>query len=207
MNCIDYLDSVARDFCGIIQQCPGAVSMPTPDYGWENHRWTGHKFRMAHVELFRQDRFMVVHACVFPHATDPSAIFGFDVIAGEHKVTGVFFDLSPTVEPSQPFAQLAIATNRARPEWGDIFSQHWIACRPSTDELQTICGCARTVLSQYLSSLGRDCADAGLVTAAQNRYCLQQRRNEHTTRAIENLLGAARAQEFITQILFPTVEQ
>ena len=44
------------------------------------------------------------------------------------------------------------------------------------------------------------------VLAAQDHYCLQQRRNEHTVRAIKNLLGEDRANEFVTKVLFPTHE-
>jgi len=43
------------------------------------------------------------------------------------------------------------------------------------------------------------------VINAQNHYCLQQRRNEHTLRAIKNLLGDDLAREFVETVLFPTV--
>ena len=203
MNCITYLDELARGLNTTISLVPNAEPVPTKDYGWANHRWTSPRFRMAHVEIFNQDRFMVVHCCVFPHVSDPSPIFGFDAIAGEHKVTGLFWDLSPTVTATQPFASTHGLVNRERPQWGDIFSQHWVACRPSPEQLVEIGTDAARVLSTYLTSLATEQGDPTAIALAQDRYCLQQRRNEHTVRAIVNLLGQDLANEFITTVLFP----
>lgn len=205
MNFINYLDEVARGFCTIIAGQPNCETVSTKDYGWENHRWTSPKFRMAHVEIFNQDRFMVVHCCVFPHVTDPAPIFGFDVIAGESKVTGLFWDLSPTVLPSQPFTELPIERPRQRPEWGDIFGENWIACRPTGDELMAIADDAASVLAGYLAGLTPNTHPKDAIIAAQNHYCIQQRKNEHTVKAIKNLLGDELATEFMTTVLFPTV--
>jgi phycocyanobilin:ferredoxin oxidoreductase len=204
MNCITYLDELARSFSSIIRMVGDCEPVPTKDYGWENHRWTSTQFRMAHVEIFNRDRFMVVHCCVFPHYDDPSPIFGFDAIAGETKVTGLFWDLSPTVQATQPFTGIQGLVNRDRPEWGNIFSEHWIACRPSPEQLVEIGTDAARVLDTYLTSLATAQGDPTAIALAQDRYCLQQRRNEHTVRAIVNLLGQDQANEFITTVLFPT---
>ena len=204
MNCITYLDELAQRFCETIAAQPGAAPVETKDYGWANHRWTSVRFRMAHVEIFNRDRFMVVHCCVFPHYSDSSPIYGFDAIAGESKVTGLFWDLSPTVKNSEPFNNIAGLVNRERPEWGDIFSEHWVACRPSPEQLTEIGDAAVSCLANYLPSLGQLRHVREPIIAAQDRYCLQQRKNEHTLRAIRNLLGDALADEFVTTVLFPT---
>ena len=91
MNFINYLDEVARDFCKIIAAQPNSETVPTKDYGWENHRWTSPQFRMAHVEIFNQDRFMVVHCCVFPHVTDPAPIFGLPLVCAIFRLHYVLF--------------------------------------------------------------------------------------------------------------------
>ena len=204
MNCITYLDELAQRFCETIAAQPGAAPVETKDYGWANHRWTSVRFRMAHVEIFNRDRFMVVHCCVFPHYSDSSPIYGFDAIAGESKVTGLFWDLSPTVRNSEPFNNIAGLVNRERPERGDIFSEHWVACRPSPEQLTEIGDAAVSCLANYLPSLGQLRHVREPIIAAQDRYCLQQRKNEHTLRAIRNLLGDALADEFVTTVLFPT---
>lgn len=205
MNCITYLDKLARDLGNIIGKVKDAQPVPTKDYGWENHRWTSPQFRMAHVEIFNQDRFMVVHCCVFPHVTDPAPIFGFDAIAGESKVTGLFFDLSPTVSKTVPFCNIQGLVNRDRPEWGNIFSDHWVACRPTPDQLAEIGTDAIRVLGEYLTTLNTDTGNVAAIAAAQDRYCLQQRQNEHTRRALINLIGNDLTEEFMTTVLFPTI--
>lgn len=204
MSCIDLVEDVARRLLRVIENQPDAVPIPTPDYGWENHRFRSSRFRMAHVEIFNQDRFCVVHCCVFPHIDDPSPIYGFDVIAGEKKITGVFMDLSPVAMPSIPFLQIETGHSRERPEWGDIFSPHWLACRPTPEEMEMIGNEAIRVLVHHLPTLGH-IGNREEVIAGQNRYCLQQRRNEHTRKALVNLLGVDRAEEFMNEILFPTI--
>lgn len=205
MNCIDIIEGTARRLLRIIEHQHESVPIPTPDYGWENHRFRSPRFRLAHVEIFNQDRFCVVHCCVFPHVNDPSPIYGFDVIAGENKITGVFMDLSPVINgDTAPFLEINIGKSRERPEWGSIFSPHWLACRPSPEEMMIISDEAVRVLVHYLASLG-DVGNREEIVAGQNRYCLNQRKNEHTRKAITKLLGPDGAEEFMSQILFPTI--
>lgn len=207
VNYIELLDTTARALNDIIKNEPGVIPMETPEYGWENHRYRSEKYRLAHVELFNQDRFMVVHTCVFPHPSDPAPIFGFDVIAGENKVTGVFLDLSPTVAEPDKFHNLVFKQQRERPQWGDIFSQNWIACRPDKDEMLLIVDEAQRLLKHYLSNIvAKSTGDIQAISAGQNRYCNQQRQNEHTFKALKNLIGENRAREFMDEILFPTIK-
>lgn len=207
-NFIKLLDKTARRLKTRIESVPGVGIIPTEDYGWENYRWASPSFRIAHLEIFNQNKFLVVHLCIFPHGDDPRPIFGFDVIAGESKVTGVFMDLSPTVLPSKPFSNLDFIKSRERPEWGDIFSEHWIACRPNESEMIAIADEAERVLKTYLDTLTTTMHDQRIeqIIAAQNHYCVQQRKNEHTVKAVKNLLGEERANKFITEVLFPTVD-
>lgn len=204
-NYIDLLDKAARQLNHIIKAEPDVEVIPTDDYGWENFRYRSPKFRLAHVEIFNQDRFMVVHCCVFPHPWDPAPIYGFDVIAGEHKVTGVFMDLSPTVEEPGEFHNLRFNKPRERPaEWGDIFSQNWIACRPNKEEMMRIISESQKILKGYLLRIGNERGDETAIRAGQNRYCTHQRKNEHTYKALKNLIGEQGARNFMDDILFPT---
>lgn len=199
------LDNTARELKGLIEAQPNVVSIHTDDYGWENYRYSSPEFRMAHVEIFKQERFIVVHCCIFPNIHDPAPIFGFDVIAGQNKVTGVFADLSPTLQNTIPFHNMTFKSQRDRPEWGDIFSMNWIACRPDEEEMLNIVTEIKTILKNYFELLVKSTGDESAIRSAQNRYCLQQRKNEHTIRAISNLIGPEKASEFITTVLFPEV--
>ena len=204
MSCTQQVEAIGRRLLAVIANMPGVQPMHTDDYGWENHRFCSARFRMAHIQLFMQPKFAVVHCCVFPHISDPAPIYGFDVVAGESKITGVFMDLSPTVRPTEPFTQLQVGQNRERPAWGGIFSEHWLACRPTPEEMDLIGDEAVRVLETYLTTLG----GVDLITEIvprQNRYCLNQQQNEHTRRALVNIIGAEKTEEFMTTVLFPCV--
>jgi hypothetical protein len=202
MSCIELVDSIARRLHDIIQQQPNITLLETENFGWENYRYTSPTFRLAHVEIFNQQNFLVVHCCIFPHITDPSPIFGFDVIAGESKITGVFMDLSPVALEPEPFINISVAKERDRPEWGDIFSPFWLACRPSEQEMIIIGYKVGEVLNNYLKTLGQT-GDQYIISEKQNHYCNQQQKNPHTMRALENLLGKDKATYFMKSILFP----
>ena len=202
---INALETLADRFDQRFQQVQHVIEVPTRDYGWVNHRYTSPLFRLAHVEKFVQERFAVVHVCVFPHPNDPSPIYGFDVIAGEQKATGLFFDLSPTVRPTEPFADLSVERPRERPEWGDIFSEHWIACRPTLKEFDVIADEALTVLDKYLLTLSQESVNVDAVIQGQNRYCQQQKRNTHTRSALVKIIGPEATDEFMNTVLFPEI--
>ena len=106
-NFVDLVNHTADQFEKIIcEYSQNLQEIATPDFGWSNKRWFSQQFRLAHVERFQQPRFSVLHTVIFPHVTDPSAIFGFDIIASDTKATGLFFDLSPTLLPSEPLTDL-----------------------------------------------------------------------------------------------------
>lgn len=206
MTFINALQDLADRFDQVINSVNGSIPVYTEDYGWDNFRYTSPIFRLAHVEKFVQDRFAVVHVCVFPHVDDPSPIYGFDIVAGANKATGLFFDLSPTVLPGNRFTDLQVETQRAKPEWGDIFSDYWIACRPSFEEFQIIADEAILVLEKYFARLGQEKINPAQVVVAQNRYCQQQKQNTHTFAALKNILGVEKAQVFMNTVLFPEVD-
>lgn len=207
-NFVDLINQTADKFEAIIQsRSSNLQEIPTEDFGWENTRWFSKEFRLAHVERFRQPKFSVLHTVIFPHVTDPAPIFGFDIIASDTKVTGVFFDRSPTIECWGALSDQSFGTQRERPEWGDIFSAHWIACKPNYAETQIICELACDVLNQYIKRLTTThSVKVHDIIQAQNRYSLQQRKNTHTTTVIRKLLGEARGEYFINEILFPVIK-
>ena len=209
MTFVDLINQTADRFEQIIQDHAHNLQViPTEDFGWENTRWFSSEFRLAHVERFRQPKFSVLHTVIFPHVMDPSPIFGFDIIASDTKVTGVFLDRSPTISDWGPLTNLKFLTQRVKPEWGTIFSDHWIACRPDHAECVAICDLACDLLSDYLMRLSEIHTTPRVhdVIQAQNNYSLQQRKNTHTTQVIKRLLGDSRGEHFIQDILFPVIK-
>jgi hypothetical protein len=178
---------------------------------WRNLIGQAPAFRRAHLEVLEvPGRLLVLHCCIFPHLDDSSPIFGFDVVAGPARVTGVFLDLSPVL-PDAPVPRLGpltgFAERRARPDWGDIFSEDFLAIRPADAAELTratlVAGAAcEAMLARLVGGHGRG-APVAQVRAGQARYIAGQRRNPHTQRMLAGLVGAGPAARFIEEALFP----
>jgi phycocyanobilin:ferredoxin oxidoreductase len=219
MDITPVLTSAASAFQTRLWAEPAAQHLPIgfhcarPDgLVWENDLLTSATFRRGHVETFvMPGRVAVLHVCVFPHTDDPAPIFGFDMIAGSARVTGIFLDLSPvTSAPPRPGLTDAVAPlrltdfaqPRTLPDWGSIFSPEMVAIRPiGQDETQHAITLGLRALDGMLRtarSLPRQD-----VTQGQARYILGQRCNEHTHRMLGGFIGAEPARRFIDDVLFP----
>lgn len=207
MNFIDFIKTTADDLENILVSHSQVLeTLPTEDFGWSNVRYASKQFRLAHIERFFQPQFAVLHMVVWPYVNDPCPIFGFDIIASATKATGLFFDLSPTVETWGPLCDIQLQNVRQRPQWGSMFSEHWVACKPSLEEATAVSECAQQWLIKLMGVLGtRSHPAVHDIVRAQNTYSLNQRQNIHTTKVIINLLGPQRGQYFIDNILFPTI--
>ena len=206
MTFINLINNTADAFEKIIREhASNLAEIPTEEFGWENTRWQSDNFRLAHIERFNQPNFSVLHTLIFPHTLDPSPIFGFDIIASETKATGLFFDLSPSLEDWGPLSSKEYTHTREKPEWGDIFSDNWIACRPSFEEAEEICGLACKILQDYILKININRGCESRIIGAQNNYSFKQRQNPHTTKVLIKLLGEERGNYFINKVLFPVI--
>lgn len=181
---------------------------------WDNLLLCSHRFRRAHVETFDvPGRLYVLHVCVFPPLGDATPIFGFDVVAGPSRVTGIFLDLSPVVR-APPILRLrdvaragvldGFAVRRPPPEWGSIFSADLLAIRPEgLDEVGRAIGIARQALDAVLVAPPQPFGIADEAADGQARYIMGQRRNEHTLRLLAGFIGMEAARRFIDEVLFP----
>ena len=199
-------------------QEPGMERFNQP--GWVNRVWTSEKYRRAHVDVVdaRESRGLwMMHCCIFPHLTDPSPIYGFDVIAGKNKITGCFHDYSPAGAHRHPmmdwFANyvdnLDWRKERKLPEWAErIFSSNMVAAGNVQDEseLEQIMAMAKDTLEHYLSTVGETKGLAEDTTAAQNFYAQNQKQNPHTPRVMTSLgLNEEDVRVFIQECLFPEI--
>ena len=199
-------------------QEPGMERFNQP--GWVNRVWTSEKYRRAHVDVVdaRESRGLwMMHCCIFPHLTDPSPIYGFDVIAGKNKITGCFHDYSPAGAHRHPmmdwFANyvdnLEWRKERKLPEWAErIFSSNMVAAGNVQDEgeLEQIMAMAKDTLEHYLSTVGETKGLAEDTTAAQNFYAQNQKQNPHTPRVMTSLgLNEDDVRVFIQECLFPEI--
>ena len=203
---------------GIEVHEPGMERFNQP--GWVNRVWTSDRYRRAHVDVVdaRDTKGLwMMHCCIFPHVTDPSPIYGFDVIAGKNKITGCFHDYSKAGDSDHPMmqwfadyvSQLEWRRVRELPEWAtNIFSPSMVAAGnvQNEEELAQIIAMANATVEHYLSTVGETLGQAENTTAAQNYYAQNQKQNPHTPRVMVSLgLSEDDVQHFIQECLFPEI--
>lgn len=190
--------------------------------GWVNRVWTSDHYRRAHVDVVdarESKKLWMMHVCVFPHLNNRGPIFGFDVIAGQNKMTGCFFDFSKGVESDHPMqlvfqnvtAALDWKKERKLPDWAQqIFSPGLIAAGnvSSDEEVDQIFEVVENMSNFYLDRIGRynGGCDPDMGRKAHNRYAHYQKQNPHTPRVMASLgLDKDDVEVFIEKCLFPEV--
>lgn len=191
--------------------------------GWVNRVWTSNAYRRAHIDVVdarETKKLWMMHVCVFPHLKSDAPIFGFDVIAGQKKITGCFFDFSPTVDKSHrmiswfgnTMAKYGYNKTRTLPEWAQqIFSRHMVAAGnvSQESEIDMITEMIHEGAEYYLDNIGSYGSiyvNDDLGKKAQNRYAYYQKQNPHTPRTMTSLgLGENDVRLFIDKCLFPEV--
>lgn len=188
--------------------------------GWVNRVWTSQDYRRAHLDIVdaRDSKGLwMMHCCIFPHTHNPAPIFGFDVIAGKHKITGCFYDLSPAGDSEHPLiewfagetSKLQWNKTRKLPPWAErIFNEFMVAAGNVQDEteLNQIFKMVKLGLTQYIRSVGETNNTAKDTTYNQNFYAQNQKQNPHTPRVMASLgLNEEDVAVFIQECLFPEI--
>ena len=201
---------------GSIIHEPGMDRFNQP--GWVNKVWSSSVYRRAHIDVVdaRDSKGLwMMHCCIFPHLHNPAPIFGFDVIAGKNKITGCFYDYSPSADREHPmldwFAdeaqQLQWNKTRKLPDWAErIFSGSMVAAGnvSEEEELAQIFAIAKKGVDHYLETVGETNKTAVSCLDAQNYYCQNQKCNPHTPRVMVSLgLSEEDVKHFIQDCLFP----
>lgn len=203
---------------GSIIHEPGMDRFNQP--GWINKVWASSQYRRAHIDVVdaRDTKGLwMMHCCVFPHLHNPAPIFGFDVVAGRSKITGCFYDYSPSADREHPmldwFAEEAqqLEWNKTRklPDWAErIFSTSMIAAGnvSQEEELAQIFEVAKRGVDHYLETVGETNNTAVSCLEAQNYYCQNQKCNPHTPKVMVSLgLSEEDVTVFIQDCLFPEI--
>jgi hypothetical protein len=201
---------------------PGMKRFNNPDYGWVNRTWRNNVVRRAHVDVVdvrESKKLWMMHVCLFPELDNGGPIYGFDIIAGQNKVTGAFHDFSPLLQKEHPLTKWFInevkdfkpSKERELPDWAKaIFSGGMIAAGNVKDigELNQICDIALGNLHNYLARIGTYSGDSSRddVIEAQNYYCHHQQMNPHTPRVMQSLgLPENDIKLFCSDNLFPKI--
>lgn len=185
---------------------------------WKNYKFNTNKVRYGHLEYFKSsnDKVEVVHAMCYPCFNTEFPIFGFDVIALNGNVTGVFCDITPS-----PFDNFEMRTifqilherykdyNRTLPEWANFFSSNFLALSPKENFNEIISDCLNA-MDKFLFFIGRSntIVEEKIIEqhkVSQNNYSLHQQKNTKTFKALSSYVGEEKAKNFIETVLFPTV--
>lgn len=210
MSLRDKLYDVSEKMHQLIKLQANVMPLYTEDFGWENHRYYGPKFRLAHVERFFQEGMLVVHVTVFPAVIYSAPIFGFDIVANEKngKIMAAFIDYSETGSQVLPWHNEEWKTDKRLPDWTHIFSDQFVAIRPEPEEYDKLLDFGLQKMIDYFTLLNNWESDYSKITdniEAQNNYCAHQAQNKKTFAALKRIVGADRASYFMNHVLFPRV--
>lgn len=185
---------------------------------WDNIGFNSDHIRYGHVEYFKSNnnKVEVVHTMCYPHFNFSLPIFGFDVIALNGVVTGLFCDVTPAPF-DHPDLRKTINTiykkyeefKRTLPEWTEMFSTDFIAVSPK-DKFNEIADSCIDLYNQYLrlALTPEMVSPMGIIKGKelQNRYSEYQQQNTKTAKALAAYIGETEANNFIKTVLFPVVE-
>ena len=112
---------------------------------WLNYFYKSPAFRHIHLEYYKTDKICVLHSNVFPDPLVDVPIMGFDLIAIGNKITGLFFDFTPTVTTSamlenslKNIGNRYKSEKRKLPEWATFFSDNFYCVAPLESEMDSI---------------------------------------------------------------------
>ena len=222
IKCKDEIINTLNQTCEEYQE-EGMERFNNEEYGWVNRTWKNKNIRRAHVDVVdvrHTKKLWMMHVCLFPELTNGGPIYGFDIIAGEKKVTGAFHDFSPLLKKEHPLTRWFLeetkwfkpSKERELPDWAKaIFSGGMIAAGNVTEEkeLNQICTLAVSNLNSYIDKIGdfNGDSDKDEVIKAQNYYCEHQQKNPHTPRVMQSLgLPEDDIKVFCSDNLFPIIK-
>ena len=137
---------------------------------------------------------------------------GFDMIALGDKITGMFFDFTPTLSNSallenglNNLGKRYKSEKRSLPEWADFFSNKFFCVAPLENELADIMSDIMRYINYYLEMCKEKEIEYFYNIEKQNSYCSGQKKNNKTFKALAAEIGEDNAREFLQTYLFPEI--
>lgn len=179
---------------------------------WLNYFYQSPVLRHVHLEYYRTKNICVLHSNIFSNPMIDLPIYGFDMIAIGEKITGMFFDFTPTLTSSAVLEHglknmkgRYKSEERKLPDWANFFSDHFYCISPIQNELDSIFKDVLHYTSHYLMMCKDVEADYFYNINAQNEYCAGQKKNDKTFKALSAEIGEENAREFLQTYLFPEI--
>jgi hypothetical protein len=181
---------------------------------WRNLFYKTSSLRHAHVEYYDTDKITVLHVNCFPHPGTSLPILGLDIVSIGNKITGLFFDITPTVSDFlsyrhclQELKKLVVkSTFRELPEWANFFSKNFLCVTPEEDEFKTLISFIKDICILYTNDVINVSLTYEKSVDIQNKYCKGQKKNDKTFKALTAEIGRESANIFLNQYLFPEIE-
>ena len=162
---------------------------PGKKFPFIDYEFTSKYYRKAHLSIVdarETNKLWFMHCTVFPHTTDSSPIFGFDIICGPSRVSGAFLDLSNAGDSAhfmmKSFDKRVESMNwkkeRVLPEWAQsIFSPAMVAIGSvDEEELEKFIDLGLSTLSMYLGEVGNTADPEADYTEAKTSIASNKRK-------------------------------
>lgn len=190
------------------------------DIIWQNDFFFNPSIRYGHLEYFKSinGKIEVLHCTFFPSYFKNIPIYGFDVIALNNNVTGIFCDFTKCPDESLTLSVKLkalkvkyIENERKLPEWANFFSKNFICMTPKGLDQKNLIKEFTDLFKEYVNFVENqnlngcylEPNDVKKSIAIQNDYSFNQRKNDKTSKALSAYIGSEKAREFIDSILFP----
>lgn len=191
------------------------------DIVWNNDFFFNPSIRYGHLELFKSinGKIEVLHCTFFPSYFKNIPIYGFDVIALNGIVTGVFCDFTDCPYPNlnlhlklKNVKDKYISNERKLPEWANFFSSNFVCINTKGLNEDEMIEDFINLFKCYVDYVEKENFNGNYLTigdvkksiSVQNNYSFNQRKNDKTYKALSAYIGEAKARSFIDSILFPT---
>ena len=190
------------------------------DIAWYNDFFINPSIRYGHLEYFRSinGKIEVLHCTFYPSYFKDLPIYGFDVIALNNIVTGIFCDFTDCLKPN-PALTSALKNikekykenERKLPEWANFFSENFISISPKNLNKNELITDFVHLFKYYIEQVkwnnkngyyfSRENIEKSI--NMQNTYSINQRKNDKTFKSLSAYIGSDNAKNFIENVLFP----
>lgn len=219
MNGHEQLELYFNEIAALYSKSFGEPSTEALPFQKDSHKWLNYfykspPFRHIHLEYYSADKICALHSNIFPNPLVDVPILGFDAISIGGRVTGLFFDFTPTVSDKEHLKRALLnmgnrykSPKRSLPEWGTFFSTAFFCVSPTEEELPKIMDDVKRYIGHYLIVAEDLVREYNYNIDVQKNYCDGQKQNDKTFKALAVEIGEDNAKLFLDKYLFPEVEK
>jgi hypothetical protein len=212
---IDLSEKIEQIFNEQFEQYP--ITEEINFSGWKDTYWKSDHIRKCHLKTIDNrdtQKLWLMHINIFPNENLNTPILGFDIVAGQSKITGSFFDYSPVDDHVymnyfyDKVKDLEWNKPRELPDWAKtIFSDNMIAVGniKTDEEIKQLSDTCLDLIQYYVKHLGKY-DKLGDYKDKQNSYCRNQKLNPHLHRSILAMgISEENKDRYVNKVLFEEI--